>query len=224
MRAHDESELTGETRKPPERAEPGPMEGLLRLQSLAGNRGVTAMLSQDPAAERDEAGPDAAAGPDAVAGALASGGRPLDDGVRSDMEQRLGGDFSGVRVHTGDAATGSAKSLGANAYTVGRDIVFQGDWDPGSDKGRRTLAHELTHVMQQSAGPVDGADNGGGLRVSDPGDRFEQEAERSADAAMSAPAPVQRQEEALEDEEEPPVQTSLQREEEAPEEEEEVSG
>jgi hypothetical protein len=214
MRAHDESELTGEAHKRPERSEPGPLEGLLRLQSLAGNRGVTAMLSQDPAGERDEA-----AGPDAVAGALASGGRPLDDGVRGDMEERLGGDFSGVRVHTGDAATGSAKSLGANAYTVGSDIVFQGDWDAGSDKGRRTLAHELTHVMQQSAGPVDGTDNGGGLRVSDPGDRFEQEAERSADAAMSGPA-VQRQEED-ELEEEAPVQTSLQRDAEPPEEEEE---
>jgi hypothetical protein len=189
------------------------------------------MLRRDPAGERE----DEPAG--AVADVIGAGGRPLDDELRTDMEGRLGHDFSDVRVHTGEAASGSAKALGANAYTVGRDVVFQGDWDPGSEAGKRTLAHELTHVAQQAAGPVDGTETGDGLRVSDPGDRFEQEAERTAEAAMSAPAPapapaeasgpaVQRQAEGAppeEEEEELSAQTSVQRQEGAagPEEEEE---
>ena len=232
MRTHDEFDH-GEAKKPPERAEQaaekatdkgGAAAEVLRLQSLAGNRGVTAMLRQDPAGEREE-NPGGA-----VADVLGSGGgRPLDEGVRTDMEGRLGQDFSDVRVHTGETASGSAKSLGASAYTVGRDVVFQGDWDPGSDAGKKTLAHELTHVAQQAAGPVDGTETGDGLRVSDPGDRFEQEAERSADAAMSAPAPVtpagpsvQRQEAPPEEEEEMSAQTSVQREAAEGEEEEEA--
>jgi uncharacterized protein DUF4157 len=224
MRAHDEYDQAGDHQPHPERAERaadrgGPAAELMRLQSLAGNKGVTAMLRQDPDGERDEA---PAGG---VADAIGSGGRPLDDDVKSDMEGRLGHDFSDVRVHTGAEASDSAKSLGAHAYTVGHDVVFQGDWDAGSDAGKRTLAHELTHVVQQSSGPVDGTETGDGLRVSDPGDRFEQEAERTADAAMGAPAApsVQRQEEAPEEEEEEmSAQTSVQRQEEAPEEEEEA--
>jgi hypothetical protein len=223
MRAHDEFDQANDHQRAAERAERaaagergGPAAELLRLQSLAGNRGVTAMLRQDPAGEREEE----PAG--AVADVVGSGGRPLDEDLKTDMEGRLGHDFSDVRVHTGEAATGSAKALGAHAYTVGRDVVFQGDWDPGSEGGKRTLAHELTHVVQQSAGPVDGTETGDGLRVSDPGDRFEQEAERTAEAAMSDPAPVaaeaaapavQRQAEGApeEEEEELSAQTSVQR-------------
>jgi Domain of unknown function (DUF4157) len=239
MRDH-ELDIDGGTRRPPERAEAaadrgGPTAELLRLQRLAGNREVTAMLRQE--GERDADHEDASAA-GSVAAALEGGGRPLGEELRADMEGRLGHDFSDVRVHTGEAATGSAKALGANAYTVGRDVVFQGDWDPASDAGRRTLAHELTHVVQQAAGPVDGTDSVDGLRVSDPGDRFEQEAERTADAAVGAPAAagaeagtaaaapaVQRQTEgAEEDEEELVAQQSVQRQTEATEEDEEELG
>jgi len=134
-----------------------------------------------------------------------AGGRPLDAGVRSDMEARLGHDFGDVRVHTGARAHESAMSVQAHAYTVGSDIVFaDGRFDPGSDSGKRLLAHELTHVVQQRSGPVDGTDNGSGLRVSHPQDRFEREAAATAEEAMAAP--VQRQE-LDEEEEEEPVQT-----------------
>lgn len=67
------------------------------------------------------------------------------------MERRLGHDFSRVRVHTDSRAVESARSLGARAYTVGSDVVFgAGEYAPSATEGRRLLAHELTHVVQQS--------------------------------------------------------------------------
>src|SRR5262249_22998146 len=119
------------------------------------------------------------------------GGSPLPDALRAEMEGRLGADFGGVRVHTDSAASASAESVGAHAYTVGNDVVFRSDqWDPGSAAGRPTLAHQLTHVVQQAGGDVDGQDAPGGIRVSSPGDRFERAADRAADAAMASPAPT----------------------------------
>ncbi len=99
------------------------------------------------------------------------------------MENRLGADFSDVRIHDDTAARASAAEVGARAYTSGNHVVIgQGGGD------RHTLAHELTHVIQQRRGPVAGTDHGDGLRVSDPDDRFEREAEASATRAMSGPA------------------------------------
>jgi Zn-dependent peptidase ImmA (M78 family) len=107
------------------------------------------------------------------------------------MERRLGSDFGDVRVHTGAPAHESATSVGASAYTVGSDVVFQnGQYDPESDQGRHTLAHELTHVVQQRSGPVDGSPVAGGVSVSDPDDRFERAASASADRAMEDSAPA----------------------------------
>ncbi|MEW2619487.1 DUF4157 domain-containing protein [Streptomyces sp. NPDC048106] len=121
----------------------------------------------------------------AVRSVLGSAGRPLDAGVRADMEARLGADFSDVRVHTGAAARRSAAEVNARAYTSGNHVVIG---DGGGD--RHTLAHELTHVIQQRSGPVAGTDNGSGLRVSDPSDRFEREAEANARRALAGSAPV----------------------------------
>jgi hypothetical protein len=127
----------------------------------------------------------------------------------------------------------SAVAVNAHAYTVGSDVVFQRDrYDPGSAEGRLTLAHELTHVVQQRSGPVEGAPAAGGIRVSDPGDRFEREAAAAAERAMSAPEPapgpgpgpaVQREAAAPEEgeEEEPAVQGVFVQRQEAPAEEEE---
>lgn len=70
--------------------------------------------------------------------------------MRLDMEDRFGHDFSKVRIHTGSTAEQSAKDVRAHAYTVGHDIVFgTNQFSPGSLDGKRLLAHELTHVMQQ---------------------------------------------------------------------------
>ena len=194
--------------------------GLLGLQRIAGNSSVTALM------EDEQRSP--------VHDVISSGGRALDHDVRTDMETRLGADFGDVRIHDDAAAADSARGVNAYAYTVGSNIVFQRDtYDPSSASGRTTLAHELTHVMQQRSGPVDGTSAPGGISVSDPGDRFEREASANAERAMATPAAspavtaaapaVQRQ--AAPEEEEEPVQGSfVQRQEGAEEEEEPVQG
>jgi hypothetical protein len=86
-----------------------------------------------------------------VAHVLGQPGKPLDLGVRTEFGQRYGHDFSRVRVHHDAAAAESAQALLARAYTFGTDIVFaHGEYKPGSTSGRRLLAHELAHVVQQS--------------------------------------------------------------------------
>lgn len=153
--------------------------GLLRLQRDAGNGAVSELV------EEQQRSP--------VLDVVSSGGSPLEPAVRTDMESRLGHDFSDVKVHTDASAHASAKAVGAHAYTVGNNVVFQRDaYDPGSLAGRTTIAHELTHVVQQRSGPVDGTPAGGGVSVSDPGDRFERAAADNAARVMSDPAPVQR--------------------------------
>ena len=89
--------------------------------------------------------------PASVARALASPARPLEPTLRQDMEQRFGHDFSRVRVSADGAAQQSAREMHANAYTVGHNIVFgAGFFAPETHEGRRLIAHELTHVVQQS--------------------------------------------------------------------------
>jgi len=149
-------------------------QGLLGLQRLVGNEATGEALQAERSPVLDVVG--------------SGGGQALEPEVRADMEARLGADFTDVRVHTGGAASDSARAVGAHAYTVGSDVVFQ-RYDPSSTAGRTMLAHELTHVVQQRSGPVDGTDTGTGVRVSDPGDRFEREAAATAEAALSAPAP-----------------------------------
>ncbi len=95
---------------------------------------------------------DAGLAPASVDQALASSGSPLEPALRQDMEQRFGHDFSQVRVHSDAAAARSALDVNAQAYTVGHDIVFAaGRFAPRANEGRRLLAHELTHVVQQGA-------------------------------------------------------------------------
>lgn len=93
--------------------------------------------------------------PASVDRVLASGGAPLDEGLRADMEGRFGHDFSGVRVYHDAAAAQSARDVAAHAYTAGNAIVFgAGQFSPGAGEGRRLLAHELAHVVQQGAQPL----------------------------------------------------------------------
>jgi hypothetical protein len=195
-------------------------QGVAALQRAGGNAGVAQLLGRDD----DEAAADGAGGASPVHEVVGrGGGAPLDPATRTDMEARFGEDFSSVRVHTDDRAGASATAVGASAYTVGDDVVFgAGAFDPAGDAGRRTIAHELTHVVQQRRGPVEGTPAPGGIQVSDPGDRFEREAESVASEVLRAPAPateaidaapaadaaapVQRQAEGEEEEEElPPV-------------------
>lgn len=111
---------------------------------------------------------------------LASPGRPLDVATRDYMESRFGHDFSRVRVHTDGKAAESARVVGALAYTVGRDVVFaSGRYSPAWFEGKRLLAHELAHTVQQTGAAASPHVQ---LFVSTPGDPFEQEADRAAKA------------------------------------------
>jgi Domain of unknown function (DUF4157) len=88
---------------------------------------------------------------------LRGGGMPLPARERALFEPLLGVDLGSVRVHTGVAAMQSASALNARAYTLGSDIAFgSGQYRPGTSSGRRLLAHELVHTVQQGdrAGPV----------------------------------------------------------------------
>jgi hypothetical protein len=113
---------------------------------------------------------------------LRSPGQPLGREARTFMEPRFGHDFSRVRVHTDSRAAESARSVGALAYTVGSDIAFsQGYFNPGTKKGKRLLAHELTHVIQQGHG----GHHLQRLSVGSSGDPLEEEADRTADQVVS---------------------------------------
>jgi hypothetical protein len=146
-----------------------------------------------------------------VQDALRGPGAPLDRSTQGFMQSRLGYDFAHVRIHTHEQAAQSARDLNANAYTVGSHIVFgPGRYSPASSAGRRLLAHELTHVVQQSSSrttpPSSGNPLGPALQRSGPlsasslslassSDRAEQEADRIGTgmdrAGGEKPAPIQ---------------------------------
>lgn len=87
--------------------------------------------------------------------AARGGGKALDKGTLSSMEQGFGANFGSVRVHTGGQADTLNRSLNSRAFTVGSDIFFRsGEYNPGSSGGKQLLAHELTHTVQQSGGGV----------------------------------------------------------------------
>jgi hypothetical protein len=133
--------------------------------------------------QREVAGPAThPAAPSLVREVLNSPGQPLDAATRSLMEPRFGYDFSHVRVHSDQHAAESARAVGANAYTAGSHIVFgSGQDSPGTARAQRLMAHELTHVVQQASGPVEGTPMGDGLSVSHPEDRSERHAAASAE-------------------------------------------
>ncbi len=127
------------------------------------------------------AGPQTA--PPVVHDVLGSAGRPLEAGVRGQMEARFGHDFSRVRVHTDARAAESARAVGALAYTVGRDVVLGPD-----GRSQAVLAHELAHVVQQCGT----GQTSGPIPIAEPGDRHEQEAERASAGTAAAPRRLQR--------------------------------
>ena len=172
---------------------------LLQMQRQHGNQYVQRFLQLARSAESDG---DVLPDTERAIESSRSGGQSLDSGVQTQMGKALNADFSGVRVHTDAGADGLNQSLSARAFTTGRDIYFrQGEYNPGSSSGRELLAHELTHVVQQNPDKVqtksddDGSQGGcacGGaasgpqmkLSVSQPGDLYEQEADRVASAVM----------------------------------------
>ena len=125
------------------------------------------------AAEMDSA-------PASVHGVLRSSGTPLDRATRSFFEPRFGHDFSKVRIHSDSQAAASAGAVNALAYTVGNDVVFaSGRYSPSSSEGRKLLAHELAHTIQQSR-LSPGTPSHDALRLGVSGDAFEAKAEAAA--------------------------------------------
>ena len=133
------------------------------------------------------------------------GGAPLPDAVRKDARKALGKEFKNVRVHTDDTSDKLSRKISARAFTIGSDIFFKKDvYAPGTSKGRETLMHELTHVVQQSGS----RSAGGKLKLGAPGTASEKEADRAgkkhsqgaAGLAISVSGTVQKQG-SLEDEE-----------------------
>ncbi len=186
-------------------------QSLLRLQRSHGNRYVQSVLLLARAAEGEaQLSPEVEENIHRTRG----GGHSLDENVRDRMESAIGADFSGVRIHTDAQADTLSRSVNARAFTVGQDVYFrQGAYQPGSSSGRELIAHELTHVVQQSGGS--GVQRK--LSVSQPGDRHEQEADQVAQAvtrmeqrapsANEAAAPLQRQ--AEEEKKDESVQTKV---------------
>jgi hypothetical protein len=139
--------------------------------------------------QRTAVGPETPDGlPESVHEVLGASGQPLDAATRTWMEPRFNYDFSAVRVHTDARAARSAKEVNALAYTVGRDVVFgAGQYAPGTERGTRLLAHELTHVVQQTSSGASAQQTS--KAVSDPTDAAEVEADATANRIMSG-APV----------------------------------
>ena len=158
-----------------------PGSRLQRKCACGGDDERCSCQAQRPGVQR-RARPGAPADPSRVAppivhDVLGTPGRPLDPVVRSEMEGRFGHDFSRVRVHTDSLAAQSAQSVHALAYTVGQSVVFgPGQYAPGTNAGRRLIAHELAHSLQQrgSSSP-----DRGSLAISHPSDAAEVDAERA---------------------------------------------
>ncbi len=113
------------------------------------SRGELAMVHGAASGTGTGTGP--AADPETGIASVQVGGEPLDVSTRTFMEQRFHHDFASVRVHRDNAAATTARSVRAEAFTVGTDIAFAGGrYQPATQAGRHLLAHELTHVVQQS--------------------------------------------------------------------------
>jgi hypothetical protein len=107
------------------------------------------------------------------------GGQSLHKSTRDFFESRFGYDFSQVRVHTDTESDNLNRDLNARAFTTGEDIFFRrGEYNPGSSNGRELLAHELTHVVQQTG------ETRSKLTIGQPGDKYEQEADQLAKAII----------------------------------------
>ncbi len=129
----------------------GARQGCLEQEADTAARAYESRASFAVANPGRLAGTDAGSAPVSVHNVLNQPGVSLDATVRDEMESCFGHDFSKVRVHANPEAAQSAREVRARAYTVGNDLVFgSGQYLPDSGAGRRLIAHELTHVVQQA--------------------------------------------------------------------------
>ncbi|MDO9086877.1 MAG: DUF4157 domain-containing protein [Anaerolineaceae bacterium] len=156
----------------PEKANPGTIQ---MLQERYGNNEVRRIVQPDQANEAvvDQRGNLKKYVSDEIQRAR-SGGQPLQLDVSDQMKQKFGHGFENVRLHTDQKSDHISRKIQARAFTIGNDIFFRkGAYSPNSEQGKNTLMHELTHVVQQSSS----SNSNGPLKLGDPNDKFEQEAE-----------------------------------------------
>jgi hypothetical protein len=127
--------------------------------------------------------------PSFVQEVLRSPGLSLDPATRAFMEPRFGKDFGHVRLHTDAKAAESAREVNALAYTVGRDVVFaHGRYQPNAKEGRKLLAHELTHTIQQRSFTSAAISPHQPISIEPLGSSFEQAAEERSARLTNSPA------------------------------------
>ena len=152
-------------------------------QHTGGGKCAACSKENESLRRRGKGGAEPVSVPPIVHDVLRSPGQPLDARTRAYMEPRFGHDFSQVRVHTGGRAAESAMAVNARAYTAGQNIVFgANEYSPQSNAGKRLLAHELTHTVQQR--------NSAGMalqvrEVGPAGDAYEREAQHIANRVVS---------------------------------------
>ena len=193
MRRHYSINRSGQASLPPVPS------GLLQRRCACGNHAMSGgceectnrrgtALQRFPSSAKGETWADGVPVPPIVHEVLRSHGRPLDTGARAVFEPYFGHDFSRVRVHTDTKAAESARSVNALAYTVGRNVVFRtGRYAPGTESGKRLLAHELAHVVQQNGKAFDGSSE---PRLARAHHVLEQQAEAVSTLSYAGAAPV----------------------------------
>jgi hypothetical protein len=166
-REHDEASVRSGPGAEPEAA------SVERLAGTIGNQAFSVLA-------RDGAGimPDGTAHPDVTAAiARRRGyGAPIEEGLRTELEKQTGHPLHNVRFHSDPEANELARSVSANAFTVGEDVYFaEGQLNPETKEGKELVRHEVEHVKQQAGAPTSGP-----LRVSMPGEPLELRAEQAA--------------------------------------------
>jgi hypothetical protein len=143
----------------------------LGMQRAAGNSAVASMLAPSRG--------------DMVRSVIDAPGRPIDSGVVDMVRNATGDDASGIQVHDGPEAADAAHSVEAEMFASGNHIVAPKGLDVSTREGAFKTVHEIHHIVnQQAKGPVEGTETDDGLKISDPADRHEQEADRAAAKAV----------------------------------------
>ncbi len=160
---------------PPEREWDGG-RSLEQAASQIGNRSFAQLVARMQDGEGILAGGLVHPDVEAAIAAARGGGRGLDAGLATQLEDAFGDTMRDVRVHTDERAAALTRAVSARAFTVGTDIFFSpGQYAPNTPAGTELIAHEATHVVQQRGAPQSGP-----LTVSQPGDAMEREAEAVA--------------------------------------------
>jgi hypothetical protein len=146
----------------------------LYLQQTAGNAAVSSMLS----------GPSPG---DLVRSVVDAPGRSLDSATSSFVRSTTGQDPSGIQLHEGPEAAVAAQSVDAEMFASGNHLVAPQGLDVTTREGAFKTVHEVHHIVsQQAKGPVEGTETGDGLKISDPSDRHETEADQVASQAVAS--------------------------------------